>query len=209
MSPSTVGTKHCAMTSDIKTMCQVGADFYDGNMMKKKYVASALSAAPLVMFLSGCSMSDFSVDKFDESTEKSAQTSQAGVASELLPTWVPAGGTNVELVQRNTGSERIFVMDYDGQLPNDKCITVATAGKPSAAELKKAYASDPRTKNFDSEEISTTRTLEADWWPDDAEAKTTNLCGRFWVHQSGGKLYAFAPDNVETVKAVQKERSAA
>lgn len=190
-------------------MCLVGRDFYDGNMMKKKHVVAAVLATPLALGLSGCSVSDLMVDKFDESTAKSAKTSQDAVSSQLLPNWVPSGGKNVELVQRNTGSERIFMMDYEGELPQDKCVPIATVGKPSAAELKRAYASDPRTKDFDAKEISSTRTLQADWWPESAEEKTTDLCGRFWVHIGEGKLYAFAPDSVDTVNAILKEREAA
>ncbi|MGQ3383106.1 hypothetical protein [Glutamicibacter sp. TV12E] len=177
-------------------------------MMKKKYAASALLAAPMALLLSGCSVSDLMVDKYDESTEKSAKTSEEGVSSGLLPAWVPAGGTNVELVQRNTGMERIFAMDFTGDLPAEKCLPIKSAGHPSEAELKKAYASDPRTKDFDAKEISLTRTLEAQWWPQGAEDKTTELCGRFWVHLADGKLYAFAPDSTSTATAVLQERDA-
>lgn len=189
-------------------MCQVAADFYDGIMMKKKYVAAALMAAPLSLVLSGCSVSDLLVDKYDESTEKTAKTSEEAVSGELLPTWVPKGGTDVKLVQRNTGMERIFVMDYSGEVPGEQCVPIKSTGHPSEAELKKAYASDSRTKDFEAEEISATRTLEADWWPEGAENQTTDLCGRFWVHVADGKLYAFAPDANSTVKSVQQERDA-
>lgn len=79
-------------------------------------------------------------------------------------------------------------------------------GKPSGKELAAAYATDERVKRMDPEEISATRTLEADWWPDEAQSRTTDLCGRFWVHQSDGKLYAFAPDAVATVEKIQQER---
>jgi len=189
-------------------MCLAAAGFYDGIMMKKKYAASALLAAPLALLLSGCSVSDLMVDKYDESTEKSAKTSEEGVSNGLLPDWVPAGGTDVKLVQRNTGMERIFAMDYTGDLPGEKCLPIKSAGHPSGAELKKAYASDPRTKDFEAKEISSTRTLEAQWWPQGAEEKTTQLCGRFWVHLAEGKLYAFAPDSTSTATAVLQEREA-
>ncbi|MGO2611382.1 MAG: hypothetical protein ACTH72_13100, partial [Glutamicibacter ardleyensis] len=53
----------------------------------------------------------------------------------------------------------------------------------------------------------TFRTLEADWWPQDAEQRTTTLCGRWWVHQDAGKLYAFAPDNSSVANAIVAERA--
>lgn len=190
-------------------MCLVVVDFYDGIMIKKKYVATALFAAPMALLLSGCSVSDLMTDKYDESTEKTAKSSQEAVSSGLLRNWVPEGGSNIKLMQRNTGMERIFVMDYSADVPSDKCLALNTVGKPSEAELKKAYASDSRTKDFAAKEISSTRTLEADWWPENAESQTTDLCGRFWVHVADGKLYAFAPDTTNTVQAVQRERDAA
>lgn len=113
----------------------------------------------------------------------------------------------MKLVQRDSGAERIFIMDYDNELNSDQCIPLKTRGNPTKDELPQAYASDARFKNFKPEEMSATRTLEADWWPQDAEQKTTVLCGRFWVHQEDGKLYAFAPDTNTTVNSIKEERS--
>lgn len=177
-------------------------------MLKKKYIAAGALTVPFALLLSGCSVNDLLADKHDESTTRSADSSSEAVAEGLLPQWVPEGGTNIELVQRNTGSERIFVMDYNGKVDSVQCTALSTVGKPTDAELAKAYASDTRTKNIEPKEISKTRTLEADWWPEDAQASTTDLCGRFWIHQKDGKLYAFAPDLVSQVQAVEKERAA-
>jgi len=177
-------------------------------MLKKKYLSAGALALPFALLLTGCSASDLFADKYDESTTRTAETSAQAVADGLLPDWVPAGGTDVQLVQRNTGAERIFTMKYDGKLDSGQCTALKTAGDPTAAELAKAYASDPRTENFEPDEISDTRTLDADWWPADGQDKTTDLCGRFWVHQSDGVLYAFAPDRVSTVHAIEKERAA-
>lgn len=176
-------------------------------MLKKKYLFAGALALPFALLLTGCSVSDILVDNLDESTTRTAETSEQAVADGLLPDWVPAGGTDVQLVQRNTGAERIFTMKYDGKLDSGQCAALETAGDPSAAELAAAYASDPRTKNFEPDEISDTRTLDADWWPADGQDKTTDLCGRFWVHQADGALYAFAPDTVSTVHAIEKERA--
>ncbi len=184
----------------------VPAGFYDGIMLKKKYLAAGALALPFALLLTGCSASDLFGDKLDESTTRTAERSKDAVADGLLPTWVPDGGTNIELVQRNTGSERIFVMDYDGGLDSGQCQPLKIVGEPSDAELAQAYASDSRTKNLEPEKMSKTRTLEADWWPEAAQASTTDLCGRFWVHQADGKLYGFAPDTESQVQAILVER---
>lgn len=177
-------------------------------MLKKKFVIAGLLTLPLAAALTGCDVGELAQDRLDESTTRSAATSEQAVKDGILPGWVPAGGTAMELIQRNTGSERIFVMDYDGELPKKSCIPVKTTGAPSAKELAAAYASDERVKRMDPEEISTTRTLDAEWWPEETQSRTTDLCGRFWVSQSDGKLYAFAPDAIGTVEKIQQEREA-
>lgn len=184
------------------------ADFYDGIMLKKKYLATGALALPFALLLTGCSASDLFGDKLDESTTRTAENSKDAVADGLLPKWVPEGGTDIQLVQRNTGSERIFAMDYDGELDSAQCQPLKTVGEPSDAELAQAYASDSRTKNLEPEKMSKTRTLEADWWPEAAQDSTTDLCGRFWVHQADGKLYGFAPDTESQVQAILVERKA-
>ncbi|MEU3333148.1 hypothetical protein ACF046_14905 [Glutamicibacter creatinolyticus] len=70
-----------------------------------------------------------------------------------------------------------------------------------------AYAADRRTRDLQVSEVATVRTLDADWWPKDAEKQTTDLCGRWWVHESQGKLYGFAPDQQQIAESVLRERS--
>lgn len=177
-------------------------------MSSKKYLASIpLLFVPIAVVLSGCNVGERIADSSDNSTVRSAKTSDEGVKEGMLPSWVPAGGTNVKLVQSDSGPERIFMMDYASDLDMPQCVPLDVIGKPSDDELARVYASDERTKNLDAEEMSKTRTLEADWWPADAELKTTDLCGRFWTHQIDGKLYAFAPDTKEKVQSVLKERA--
>lgn len=178
-------------------------------MLKKKHFIAPALAVPFALLMTGCSTSDLFVDKLDESTVRTADSSEKAVADGMVPEWIPAGGTNLQLVQRNTGSERIFVMDYDGKLENAKCFGIETEGKPTDAELAKAYGSDLRTKDAKPEEISKTRTLEADWWPADGLERTTDLCGRFWVHQNDGKLYYFGADSQKQVDGIEAERKAA
>lgn len=174
----------------------------------KNYAFAPLLILPFALMLTGCDINAAVSDSSDRSTAKSAKTSEKAVADGLLPQWAPAGGTAVNLVQRDSGAERIFVMDYGNELNSIQCTPVKTIGKPTKDELATAYASDERVKNFTPQEMSTTRTLEADWWPQDAELKSTDLCGRFWVHQDGGKLYAFAPDTNATVDSIMEERAA-
>lgn len=177
----------------------------------------AAAALATALLLSGCSadgglknpLSPEEVDLdgvYNDSAHKQAATSEEGVESGLLPSWVPAGGTHVQLQQRSTGHERIFVMDYAGNLPAD-CKSIGAPGSPTDKELATAYKSDQRTSDMDPTDIVDFRTLEADWWPDNAEDRTTDLCGRWWVHQDGGKLYAFAPDVAGVANKVMEERS--
>lgn len=176
-------------------------------MMKTKLFSTVVLALPLALTLTGCTLADSMSNKYEASASKSAKTSEEGVSSGLLPQWVPAGGSNVKLEQRSTGHERIFIMDYAGQIPAE-CPAIDTVGQPTDEELAKAYASDPRTEDMDPQEFVTFRTLEADWWPEGTEEKTTNLCGRWWVHLNDSKLYAFAADVSSVAEAIVQERAA-
>lgn len=176
-------------------------------MLKKKLVPLLAITIPATLLLSGCNVGDLASDKYEASASKTAKTSEEGVKAGLLAKWVPAGGTDVKLEQRSTGHERIFVMNYTGELPADQCFALADTGIPTAKELAKGYAADPRTKDADPADFVTFRTLNADWWAEDAEQKTTDLCGRWWVHQEDGKLYAFAPDIASVANAIVKERA--
>lgn len=64
------------------------------------------------------------------------------------------------------------------------------------AELPAAYASDPKTADTQFEDWRRNPTLDADWWPAGQEKHTMALCGRWWVSQSEGTVFAFAPDTV-------------
>ncbi|WP_313810476.1 hypothetical protein [Glutamicibacter sp.] len=175
-------------------------------MLKKKYLAAGALTIPFALLLSSCSAADLTSENYDKSESKQAASSEQGVADGLLPGWVPAGGTEVKLEQRTTGHERIFVMDYAGQLPGKTCTPIKQVGKPSAKELEASYVADARSKDWKVDEVAAVPTLSADWWPAGAEQKTTDLCGRWWVHQDSGKLYAFAPDTKNIADRVAKQR---
>jgi len=176
------------------------------NFTKKNATLLALLLVPAALSLNACGALPGTSSDLDRSAEKTAATSEDGVANGLLPRWVPASGTDVKLEQRSTGAERLFVMDYDRPFSSEQCLTVKSAGQPTDRELAEAYAADDRFKGFEAKDISSTRTLSADWWPADAQSKTQWLCGRFWVHQSDGKLYAFSPDTQTAVDGVLRER---
>lgn len=181
-------------------------------MTNRKTLLTATASALLLssLALTGCStvesLNDSMQDKADRFTERTAETSEQATKDDLVPTWTPTGATNVKVMQRDSGTERLITMDYTGKLTSSACKPIKNPGRPSQEELAAAFASDPRTKAFDPKDMCTTRTLGADWWPTDTEGKATKLCGRFWVSIGVGKLYAFAPDKADMVEAVQRER---
>lgn len=181
-------------------------------MTNRKTILAAGASALLLssLALTGCStigsLNDSMQDKVDRFTERTVDTSEQAIKDDLVPTWAPTGATNVKVMQRDSGPERLISMDYTGKLTSQACKPIKNPGHPSEQELAAAFASDPRTKAFNPKDMSTTRTLEADWWPADTENKATELCGRFWVSADAGKLYAFSPDTTSMVEAVQRER---
>lgn len=84
---------------------------------------------------------------------------------------------------------------FEGRLPSS-CTPFAQIGSPMDAELPAAYASDPKTADTQFEDWRRNPTLDADWWPAGQEKHTMALCGRWWVSQSEGTVFAFAPDTV-------------
>lgn len=128
-----------------------------------------------------------------ETAEKKATDGATGKESGLLADWVPDDATDVVVKQRTTGAERLLVATYDGELPED-CAPIGEQGAPSRDELVAAYASDERTRRLTVDEMATVRTLEADWWPEGQEDRTTVLCGRWWVSHEDGTLFGFTPD---------------
>lgn len=85
----------------------------------------------------------------------------------------------------------LLTFTYAGSVP-EQCLAIETVGEPTTQELEQAYATDARTREWGVEEWSTQPTLEADWWPEGQEARTTHLCGRWWVSDDDGTFLAFA-----------------
>ncbi|GHD06456.1 hypothetical protein GCM10008096_16470 [Zhihengliuella salsuginis] len=176
-----------------------------GRRRPRRLLPALALGALLPLALSACGSLGLT-DGYDDAASKSAPTSEEGKVDGLLASWVPDGGTDVEVEQRSTGHERLMTMEYDGALP-DSCAAIATVGAPTDAELEAAYSSDDRTEGLDPAEIDTEPTLTADWWPQGREDETTHLCGRWWVSQQDGTLYAFAPDTLQISDKVRAEQS--
>jgi len=140
-----------------------------------------------------------------ETAEKKAKDGATGKESGLLAEWVPDDATDVVVKQRTTGAERLLTATYDGDLA-DVCEPVSEEGAPSRDELVAAYASDERTRRLTVDEMATVRTLEADWWPEGQEDRTTLLCGRWWVSQEDGTIFAFTPDLATAIDGAARDR---
>ncbi|WP_175009406.1 hypothetical protein [Cellulosimicrobium sp. TH-20] len=156
-------------------------------------------AVPATLLLGACGVVP------SEVVEKKASDGASGKESGLLADWVPDEATDVVVLQRATGAERLLVASYDGDLSGE-CRPVAEEGAPSREELVAAYRSDERTQRVPVDKMAEVRTLEADWWPDDQEARTTMLCGRWWVSQEGGTIFAFTPDLATAVDGAARNR---
>lgn len=116
-----------------------------------------------------------------------------GKASGLLAAWVPDDATEIQVLQKTTGSERLLAFSYDGDLP-EECFAIDDDGAPTEEELERSYATDLRTADSEVGEWSTDPTMEADWWPAGQHRQTTQLCGRWWVSHSGDTYYGFAAE---------------
>lgn len=154
---------------------------------------AALAGLAVLAGACGVVLSACTAQGVDKSELKTAATTTEGRADGLLASWVPDGGTDVRVLQRTTGDERLVTFDYTGALPSS-CTRIATPGEPTDAELKASYATDARTKGVRVSDLATTPTLDASWWPQDQAERTSHLCGRWWVSQRDGQVYAFAPD---------------
>ena len=143
--------------------------------------------------LTGCGWAGDIAEGLDtsDSKERHAASGAEGKESGLLAAWVPDDAGDVTVMQRTTGSERLLTFTYAGSVP-EQCLAIETVGEPTTQELEQAYATDARTREWGVEEWSTQPTLEADWWPEGQEARTTHLCGRWWVSDDDGTFLAFA-----------------
>lgn len=146
--------------------------------------------------LGGCSAAEDISEGLDPSDSKEHQVASGaeGKEAELLADWVPDDASDVYIMQRTTGSERLLTFEYSGDVP-EECLPIETTGDPTEEALEEAYATDARTADDAVDTWSTVPTLEADWWPEGQEAQTTHLCGRWWVSQDGGTFYGFGAES--------------
>ena len=162
--------------------------------MKKTLTIIALAAATAVS-LSACGTLG---NTYDKRETKTFSNGASGKADGALPSWVPDGATDIKMMFRTTGAERIMVLKNGSPLPTT-CTAVPAGQKPvSGEDSDNAYPA----KDFSNGPA----TLSADWWPSGTEQKASSVCGRWWVTTDGDKTYAYAPETTQIVQEVQKEQ---
>ncbi|CAM3443746.1 hypothetical protein [Isoptericola cucumis] len=109
----------------------------------------------------------------------------AGKDAEVLPAWAPDDATDVRGVFRTTGDEVILSMSADlDDLP---------AGC-EAVSAKNPLAARPDRGTLEPEDYRDASTLEAGWWTAGQEQSATLMCGRWWVGEQDGTVFAFTPE---------------
>ena len=178
------------------------------NRFKMLGLASTTVLAGLAM--TGCSALGIE-SKYDKTSSYEFATGTEGKEKDVVPAWAPDQATELKEVQRTTGNERILRMKYAGPLP-ESCIALGTAGKPTAEELASGLKTEPGVKPEDIAGVVAkqyqTPLLSADWWPTGKENQSTHLCGKWWVSQESGVLYAFSPEQQSIAEPVLAEQAA-
>lgn len=161
--------------------------------MNKTLAIIALAAVTAIS-LSACS----AAAQFDKRETKTFSSGATGKAEQALPSWVPDGATDIKLMFRTTGAERILTMKNGTLLPTT-CTAVPAGQKPVSGD-------DPDNR-YPAKELSNgPATLSADWWPNGTEQKAASVCGRWWVTVDGDKTYAYAPEATNILEQMNKEK---
>ena len=178
------------------------------NRFKMLGLVSTTVLAGLAM--TGCSALGIET-KYDKTSSYEFATGTEGKEKDVVPAWVPDQATELKEVQRTTGNERILRMKYAGALP-ETCLALGTAGKPTAEELASGLKTEQGVKPGDIDDVVAkqyqTPLLSADWWPTGQENQSTHLCGKWWVSQKSGVLYAFSPEQQSIAEPVLAEQAA-
>ena len=149
------------------------------------------------------------VGEHDKTTTYTFDDMLDGDARQVLPSWVPASATAITEIQRTTGDERIFTLTLDEELPA-QCVAVGTVGEPTEEEIEAGLAAGSDRSATEISQLAElqhrTPLLEADWWPAGQEKRTTHLCGKWWVAQEEGTVYAFTPETRVVAEGVLGER---
>lgn len=171
-----------------------------------------LASAPVLagLVLTGCSALGIE-SKYDKTSSHEFATGAAGKEKDVVPAWIPDQATELKEVQRTTGNERILRMKYAGPLPGS-CLALDTAGKPTTEELSAGLQTEQGIKRDDIADVVATQyqtpLLSAEWWPTGKEDQSTHLCGKWWVSQKAGVLYAFSPERRNIAEPVLAEQAA-
>ena len=178
------------------------------NRLKMLGLVSTTVLAGLAM--TGCSALGIE-SKYDKTSSHEFATGTEGKEKDVVPAWVPDQATELKEIQRTTGNERILRMKYAGSLP-ESCIALDTAGKPTTEELASGLKTEQGIKPDGIAEVVAkqyqTPLLSAEWWPTGKENQSTHLCGKWWVSQESGVLYAFSPETQNIAEPVLAEQAA-
>ncbi|MHA7157760.1 hypothetical protein ACX8Z7_06920 [Glutamicibacter endophyticus] len=143
--------------------------------------------------MTGCSIAS------DHTETHSYATAAEGKSAKVVANWIPDDATDVQIKQDTTNNERVVRATYAGKLPKT-CTAMATKGKPTVEERVKALKHEDSTTGgkFTPQELvekqESAARLKADFYPEGTESQATDLCGKWWVSQSDGYLYAFTPN---------------
>lgn len=149
--------------------------------MKKMIMLSAPALA-LAVALTGCSTLESKADKSETRTYDRGSDANNG---QELASWVPNNATDIRLVLRTTGGERILAM-RNTEIPNS-CTPVPAGQQPRSGD-------DVDGKWKADEFVTTPPTLKAEWWPQGIEQKASAICGKWWVTVQDGTTYAYSPE---------------
>ncbi|MCD2107324.1 hypothetical protein O4214_23615 [Rhodococcus erythropolis] len=133
-------------------------------------VAAAVGAAALVTSCSG------TFDKFDDSKayKKTETFSFARTSNgiDTLPSWVPAGATDIDEIIRTTGNERILRMKANvAEIDHNICTALPTVETRPAS-------------------------LSAQWWPAGIEKSSSFQCGDWYVGEKDSFVYGYRPESL-------------
>lgn len=143
---------------------------------------AVLAAAGLS--LAACDAGPFSTN-MDKTEDHAWSSLEADGAKNITPDWIPAAATDLKERVRTTGNERI--LSYAGTLAGLPATCSALPAGTKAVPVVEGITATPK-------DFLSTATLTADWWPAGQEEKTTTMCGKWWVSEADGRVYAFAPE---------------
>jgi len=175
-------------------------------------IAATVGLGAVLLGTTGCSAISLPTGpEYDKTQSYDFKDLQDSNAQQVLPSWTPKDATNIKEEQRTTGNERLLVMDVSTGKAPGTCTALKSPGKPTTSEIERGLIAEGTSRSEAEDQAAdryTTPLLEADWWPQDQQEKTTHLCGKWWVSVDNGKLYAYSPESTSVADGVKDDRSA-